>query len=366
MRIGILTASLGPSGGGVEAAAQGLASALRSRGDVDLTVYGSGDEPTHATDRVFKTFGPAQFGFQPKLQSTLENDGLDLLHTHGLWMYPSIAGRKWAGNRRPYVVSPHGMLEPWALRNSSWKKSLAARFYEDEHLRGAACLHALNRAEAEAIRSYGITNPVGIVPNGVALPVLKASSQSKSKICAFLGRLHPKKGLPGLLRAWATLPPHDWKLEIAGWDQHGHQQELQALARRLRIERSVNFAGPKFGQEKAQFLRQASAFILPSFSEGLPVAVLEAWSYGLPVLMTLGCNLPEGFAAGAALPLELEDLSRGLSALLNLSADELDAIGRRGRRLVEKQFSWTRVAEDMTAVYTWVLSGGPKPECVVQ
>ena len=63
---------------------------------------------------------------------------------------------------------------------------------------------------------------------------------------------------------------------------------------------SVVFLGPQFGAEKSECYRACDAFILPSLSEGLPMTVLEAWSYAKPVLMTAECNLPEGFAAGAA------------------------------------------------------------------
>jgi poly(glycerol-phosphate) alpha-glucosyltransferase len=260
------------------------------------------------------------------------------------------------------------MLDSWALRNSRWKKLLAGWLYEDRHLRGAACLHALNKSEAAAIRAYGLRNPICVIPNGVDLPAQQATVGGEEKLCVFLGRLHPKKGLSILLRAWAQAmwAAAGWRLVVAGWDQGGHEHELRQLAGSLGLDGRVEFVGPKFGVEKAALLRGASAFALPSLSEGLPVAVLEAWSYGLPVVMTPECNLPEGFAAEAAVRMraDVAGVVEALDRLFGMKDEELRAMGVLGRRLVEERFTWARVAMEMMGVYEWVLGRGRRPESV--
>jgi poly(glycerol-phosphate) alpha-glucosyltransferase len=270
------------------------------------------------------------------------------------------------------------MLDPWALRNSAWKKRLAAWAYENANLRGAACIHALCDSELQAIRTYGLRNPVAVVPNGVDLPRQQVSKPTRweadlpdgAKVLLYLGRLHPKKGLPNLLRAWRLSARErgssKWRLVIAGWDQGGHEAELRRLAEELCIAETVVFAGPQFGEDKAASFHRATAFVLPSFSEGLPVAVLEAWAHGLPVVMTPQCNLPEGLAAGAAVQVDPEpaSIAAGLWELFRMSDAEREAMGERGRRLVEERFSWPKIAQQMKAVYEWVLGGGPKPEWV--
>jgi poly(glycerol-phosphate) alpha-glucosyltransferase len=153
---------------------------------------------------------------------------------------------------------------------------------------------------------------------------------------------------------------------------------------------SVLFLGPAFGQEKDQLLRSASAFILPSFSEGLPMSVLEAWSYRLPVLMTEHCNIPEGFANNAALRIgtDTESIAEGMRHLFRFASatlqpchsgfafpsaatsgqgipsSDLRSLGLNGRALVERQFTWPQVAAQMKEVYEWVLGGGVVPDCV--
>jgi len=340
----------------------------------DIAVWGS------ALPRVFQRVGPTSFGYAPGMLRALRDSTYDLAHTHGLWMYPSLAVLRWSRyTERPYVVTPHGMLNPTALRISGWKKRVGAVLYENRHLCGAACLHALCEVEAVAFRQFGLKNPIAVIPNGVDLPpLLMRPGQPRwardvplnARVLLFLGRLHPIKGLPNLLKAWARQRPlttEPWVLVIAGWGQNDHRAELEQTVAALGIGKTVRFVGPQFGEEKSASLNRAEAFVVPSFSEGLPIAVLEAWAYRLPVLMTSQCNLSEGFKAGAAIEVapEVESLSNGLETLFDLNETALADIGARGRFLVESRFTWARVAQEMCSVYRWVLGQGERPNCVV-
>jgi glycosyltransferase involved in cell wall biosynthesis len=186
----------------------------------------------------------------------------------------------------------------------------------------------------------------------------------------FVGRIHPKKGLVPLIEAWGRTPAmatEGWRLVIAGWDDGGHEPALRARVEALGLRNSVAFVGPVVGTAKDGLFRRASAFILPSFSEGLPMAVLEAWSYGLPVLMTDECHLSVGFVAGAARRVEptAASIAEGLSGFAaRAGRGELASMGARGRALVEDRYSWARIGDDMAAVYDWLM-GGPKPACIV-
>lgn len=384
MRIGQLLTSLSHRNGGVSALARGLSRALSQRGAA-VEVFGVEDgHDVELTDwlplrpRLSRRAGPAALAHAPGQVAELLAARLDVLHTHGLWTSQSLRSLAWARNSgKPYLVSTHGMLDAWALRRTAVAKRLAGWIFEARHLRNAACLHALCAAETQAIRSRGYRGALCEIPPAVELPSAAtpepprwaASLESGSAVLLYLGRLHPKKGLAGLIAGWAEARRASpalcqrWILVVAGWDQLDHQGELAALARTRGVERSVRFVGPVFGAERAATYRAAQAFVLPSLSEGVPLTVLEAWSHGLPVLMTDACHLPEGFAEGAALRLGFGN-AEGLLAMLSVSDAERAAVGVRGRRLVERRFAWSAVATQFLAVYAWLAGGGPRPESV--
>jgi poly(glycerol-phosphate) alpha-glucosyltransferase len=318
--------------------------------------------------RFYPAFGPTQAS--PALRKMLAGSGADLIHLHGIWM-----DNQWAAMRHqkkigaPVVVSPRGMLDPWAVGNAAWKKKLVENLFARKALEQATCIHALCRSEVESIRAYGLENPVALIPNAVELPEigLRNTKAGDRKKLLFLGRIHPKKGLSELLKAWAKAQSQkpealsNWELLIAGWDDGGHEAGLRELA-----GDSVEFVGSKYGEEKERLLREVDAFVLPSFSEGLPMSVLEAWSFGLPVVMTDFCNLPEGFAAEAAIRVEpdTDSIFQGLEKLAAMPEGERADMGIRGRNLVEEKFTWPKVAKEMRQVYEWCLTGNNPPGCM--
>lgn len=331
--------------------------------------------------------GPRSFGYSRGLYDQVRSlsDRRSIVHSHGLWMHPGVIARKCAHKAGcPLVVSPHGMLDPWALKHSRWKKKLAGWFFENKNLRSAACLHALCESEARAIREFGLRNPICIIPNAMDLPAnndpgheftgpLQEIKKDGRKILLYLGRLHPKKGLINLIRAWAKVKSTEWVLAIAGWDQGGHEAELKSICQELDVPCtnsaspvSVCFLGPQFDGAKSACYSACDAFVLPSVSEGLPMVILEAWAYAKPVLMTPQCNLPEGFKAKAAIQIEpiIESITTGLQSLFRASAAERDELGRNGRNLVAERFNWPKCAAEMVHVYHWLLGSGSKPACV--
>lgn len=402
MKLAVVTDCLSRSAGGLFHSVRRLAQELGQNGAA-VCVFGVADSRT-AEDllhwrplatHVSPLRGPRSLGYAPGLVAAIKAERPSTIQIHGLWKYTSLAVlRAGAALGCPHVVHPHGMLDPWALRNSRWKKRLAAWAYERRHLEGAACLRALNAGEGEAFRAYGLRNPICVVPNAVDLPAEAASLENGEpgwacprehdtaedpfppgrKVLLYLGRIHPKKGLANLLDAWADVRksppagrnPADWVLAVAGWDQGGHESELRRRVADIGLGGSVIFLGPRFDEQKAACFRHCHAFVLPSFSEGLPMAVLEAWSYGKPVLMTPECNLPDGFAAGAAVRVQAsrKDIAEGLCTLLDMSDTDRCAMGAQGLALVKQRYTWPEAARQMREVYDWLLGGGPVPAYV--
>ncbi len=329
-----------------------------------------------------------RLGYAPALNKSLAAFGPAVVHTHGLWTYTSVVSMRWRNQTgRPEVIHPHGMLDPWALNHSGWKKRVALLAFERQHLKRASCIRALCQSELESIRGFDLKNPVCVIPNGVDLPAIGAQTAEprfSAKVLLYLGRLHVKKGLANLIVAWdrvrTTKAGASWSLAIAGWDQAGHEQELKDLATRLSIPwidsrssgfgknnpASIQFLGPRFGADKEDLYRSCDAFILPSLSEGLPMVILEAWAHGKPVLMTPMCNLPEGFSTRSAIKIQpdSEAIFQGLTTLSSLSPSELEEMGRAGLQLVKSKFTWSQVSTLLDAVNRWLVHGEHRPDFV--
>jgi glycosyltransferase involved in cell wall biosynthesis len=409
MKVAYLLTSISRKAGGLFGACRRLAQSSAEQGEI--TVLGTEDEFTGIDIKgwaplrpaIFRSIGPRTFGYAPGYAKCLVETAPDMAHVHGLWTFASLAGYRWhRQTNRPFMYTAHGMLEPWALRNSRWKKNIVRMLWEDTAHRSAACFHVTSEAEYRSLRHYGLSNPICIIPNGTDLPDLGQervppwnNCVKNKKVLFYLGRLHPKKNLTALLRAWARFQraevngrmSEQWVLAIAGWDQGGHERELKLLCTELGVgfadisaqraegetptERavpsaSVLFLGPRFGAEKDGCYRACDAFALSSLSEGLPMAVLEAWSYNKPVLMTAACNLPEGFTAGAAIEIgtTAEAIRDGLSRLFEMDDAGRIEMGALGRKLVSERFSWPQIGPQMRAVYEWIVGGGSAPDTV--
>ena len=389
MKVTFLTPSVSRAYGGIFEIERDLAIAMATRSNTQVNVVGLHDARTEQdmkrweplAPKVQRTVGPTAFGYSPDLLPALLSQPGDVLHLHGLWMYTSVASRLWhLETSRPYMVTVHGMLDRWAVTNSRWKKFIAWWLYEHKNLRDATCLQVNTHNEYQAVRESGIETPICIIPNGVSLPRQTTSHEapwkseipSTQNVLLFLGRIHPKKGIDELLDAWKLIKRSpgsseeaDWALAVVGWDDGGHETRLRQRVQREDI-RDVYFLGPMFGSQKAAAFSNATAFVLPSFSEGLPMAVLEAWSYRLPVLMTPDCNLDIGFEEGAARKINTEPRAMANTMVQFFSQDKEGQIemGRRGWELVSQQFSWERVARELHDVYRWMAGDAARPDTV--
>lgn len=385
LRVTFVAGSVSRRSGGVFGAMKGCAIALNRNG-VATSVLGLDDSFT-AKDLpewaplvplTVAPRGPPQLGYAPGVLEAINDTQPDIVHQHGIWQAFSRDIGLWRRRTgRTTIISPHGMLDPWALRNARWKKVIAGFLFEWDNLDNARCLHALNEAEAQAIRTFGLRAPVAVIPNGVDLPDASAQWEVRPRIngrktLIFIGRIHPKKGLAGLLRAFALLRniapavAKEWQLVIAGWDDGGHLSDLKTIVLEEDLGEVVRLAGPLYGQAKEEALRNADAFVLPSFSEGLPMAVLEAAAYRLPILMTEACNLPEFFVEGAAYRISTDPESLAYEIAEVLDSGDHATRALTAEAIVQRRFDWARIAAEFRAVYHWLERGGEVPSCIRQ
>lgn len=321
--------------------------------------------------------GLKQLGFSTDIHRIVRKENADIIHQQGIWMYYSYATlvEKRMNSRCKVIIEPHGMLDPWAVHNSGWKKKIVGRLFEYKNLQTADCIHALCQSEYESIRKFGLKNPVAIIPNGITLPSNPKFERIHEKnILLFVGRIHPKKGIKELILGLAIVKKRNpalfnsWEIHIAGWDQNGHINELKQIVENHNLTNEVKFVGPLYGEAKEKALCRANAFILPSFSEGLPMSVLEAWAYELPVVMTDFCNISKGFEHNCAVKINPtpNDICEKLITLFQMSEMELSEMGKHGKKLVSQSFTWEVVAKETIELYKYLLGESPKPSFVYE
>ena len=366
-RIGLLTASASRAGGGVFEAVAAQAAMIRGLGG-EAVIFALADEYSAADrDRLAPSpvqlhamTGPPQIGYAPGLVAGLLAADLDCLHLHGIWMYPSHAGARWARRTGlPYLISPHGMLDPWITARGRWKKALARAGYERASWRAARAFHGLTAGEAADIRRESGRGDTIVIPNA-GPAVAPPDTAPRPRHVVYIGRIHPKKNLLALVAAWrgAQLPVES-RLTIAGW---GEATDVAALRAAVGdTSGGIHFAGPIYGAAKQALLASARFTILPSLSEGLPMAVLDGWAAGAPAIMTKACNLPEGFAKGAALGCTADtgSIAEVLTRALQLDEPQWRAMAQAARGLAAGDFSAETVATCWAAAYNGLLEQVP-------
>ena len=428
-------------------------------------------------------------GWCPEFRRVLREEAAkaDVVHNHGLWMWPNAYAREAAvAAGKPLIISPRGMLEAWSLNRSKLRKAVAWRLFERKNLQAAAMFHATAASEARSIEeifshsrpqgtggaagdspkangpkaSHGLTRikgrispggcadrtggecsspgtpgsrdasssvdglrltnlklktttgvPVVVAPNGVDLPDLgrrpgrdlleeKFPALRDRRWVVFMSRLHPKKGIDVLLRAWRKQQnvEHEayglrhtekkqslsllvsWSvgsggdlspvsglrpsnsgcpvLVLAGSDLIGYRKDIERMVKDLGLEDSVVITGEVSGDVKDCLLANADVFVLPSYSENFGIVVAEAMAWGRPVIASTGTPWKEiaDIGAGWWVKPEEEALAVALAEALGKGREELDAMGAKGRALVERRYTWSAPARSLVEAYEAALS----------
>lgn len=379
MKILQTISGFGAHSGGTSTCTYDLISALHAeRGMVDLLtlsskdptdrLMGMGEEWIHALPNDAIT----PFGYSANMKRWMEEKmgEYDILHANGLWMYANhitcAMARKYG---KPYVITPHGMLYPAALRRSYWKKWPFLKLFFHKDIMYASCLHATCKQEMEHIREFGYRGPVAIIPNPMVLPAPPSAKRSPKakKAFGFLGRLHPRKKVENLFYGVELLKERQQECElwIMGSGLPEYEAFLNAEVERLGL-RNVRFLGFVSGQEKYEKLAQLSTLFVPSDFENFGMIVTEALSVGTPVMASLGTPWEElnNQHCGWWCDRTPENIAQVMQQVLDMSALELDAMGERGKAMAKANFVAEEVACKVMQLYSWLLDGGQAPAFV--
>lgn len=295
---------------------------------------------------------------------------IDIFHLHGLWQEHFLLGSALGGlSSKPVIVSPHGMLDGWALSQKQLKKRLFTLLIQRPLLNRASCIRALTIAEAADIRKYGINVPIAVVPNGVTAPVRYNTEEifdlhpvlRGKPLAVYLGRIHKKKGIDLLCDAWKTVAERqsDAHLVIAGPTDGEASERLVSFIGRGGLKERITLTGTLRGDAKWSLLANSTVFVLPSYSEGLSVAVLESLAVGTPVVISRPCNLPEveRNACGWVIELDSGCLANALIGAFEMRSPETASMRCRAAEFAAAHYSWNHVVQKMQEIYDWVLKG---------
>ena len=297
------------------------------------------------------------------LLQAIGHGNFEVVHIHALWTPILHKVSAWAKrNNLPVVWSPHGMLAPWAMRHKWWKKCLPWYLYQRGDLRWARLLHATSGQEKRWIADRGFEQPVMIVPLGTTMPPILPAAEKSFKTLLFVGRIYPVKALDRLVEAFARVPEtvrQGWCLRLLGPDQAGHQKTLELLVRSLDLAGSVEFSGPKFGEELGREYDACDCLALVSHTENFGATVVDAMAHGKPVITSDKTPWREVVdrKCGWCVCNEPDMLSMALGEMMSLSDDERRQMGANGRRLVEEKYTWAAVVKEMLKGYEFVVSG---------
>jgi glycosyltransferase involved in cell wall biosynthesis len=318
-----------------------------------------------------------RFNYSPALARWLDKnvETFDLVHVHAVFSHPCVAtARACRKHRVPYVVRPLGSLDPWSMRQKGLRKRLMWQMAAGSMLRGAAFVHYTtgeekNLAENSLALEHGVVVPLGVnleaIQDRSAGGVFRDTHSSlgdKPYVLA-LSRIHPKKNYELLIEAFVSLARRpelqNWRLIIAGDGDEDYKSSLRALSERLGGGDKVIFAGWLEGALKASALQDASIFALPSLQENFGIAAAESLACGVPVVVSERVNLAPEIArarAGWVASIELDDFSRALAEAMR-DDDERRRRGAAGKLYVEQHLSWAKAAEELSNLYSLILSG---------
>ncbi|WP_339838896.1 glycosyltransferase [uncultured Flavobacterium sp.] len=282
-------------------------------------------------------------------------DFQSILHLHGVFMHAHFTGSKVAiKNNLPYVVSPHGMLEPWHLNDKKIKKSIYLKLFLNKIIKNSNVLHAITPFEKDNL--YKLTNHKNIVeiPNLIHYTNLPKTTNTADEedYFMFLGRIHPKKGLDILLESFSRIDNKKITLKIVG-SENEYSNELKIKCEKLNISKRVMFLGGVFGDEKYNLLSNAKAFVAPSYSEAIGMVNLEAAACNTPVITSFytGINPEWNTNGGIMINPNVVELTKALNDASSWSNEEQNNRGIMLSEYVKENYSWEKKGDLWTELY---------------
>ncbi len=306
--------------------------------------------------------------YVPILKSWLMNNvsKYKVIHIHSVFNYTSYVAMTCARRKRvPYVLRTLGHLNEYDLRKKGFLKKFWLNFVDINNLNLVSAFQSTSNSETNEIKKLFPFAKVEAIPHGIRLPVLSFKAEVKDIKLLFISRLHKKKNIPAILEAIsrAVKGGISINLKIAGEPNPGDEEYknyLIKIVQDLNIQNHVEFCGFLSGQAKEDSFRWADVFVLPSFDENFGVAVMEALSYSVPVIISPQVALSKevrefggGWITDEKNPQSADSVLEILERIhqnKNLILEE-----SKKARLVAERFSWENNSRALISLYKSIL-----------
>lgn len=360
--------------GGVPEAVRQLSNRL-ANGGLNVGILYAKGSPFEFTDFVKLTKSqPSKFGASWSWNSKLESDitsfvrsaGLNssILHIHGVWSAPQYFAAKIAKNERcPFLISAHGMLEPWLWNNQGIIKYIKKKLYWHQFaysvFRNAKAIHAITPIERSTLSKIFPNQLIEVIPNAIDIDhKFEMFNKYRKKSLLFIGRVDSTKGVDILLHAFAQSKiDQKWTLDIVGpiWSSKYHTF-LKKIVKQNKMETRVTFHGALFNDEKFKLLDNAWALIAPSHSEVMGLVNLEAASRYLPTITTYQTGLHDWQEGGGVLTFpNINSISQAIEKVCSWGDSERNERAVASRELVKRRYSWEVTLPMWTDLYSRLL-----------
>lgn len=298
------------------------------------------------------------FKFLYKLYSNLKRDDPNIIHIHGAWSLITFLSCFYGYLCNiPYVIHPHGMLSKWSFNHKYIKKNIAYFLYQRWCLKNSKLIFLTSPSEYKDLCKLELNLNCIVLEQGLVFSsptnITKLSLDPlRIRNILFLSRLHPVKGIYELLEVWKVLNPSNWVLKIVGPNEGDTLDKILAYIKNNNLDNSVKVLGPADSILKSEFFKCADLFVLPSHSENFGIVILEALSFGVPVITTK--NTPwealEDNSCGWWVDMNINSLHLALKNAISLSDTEREAMGRRGFEL-SRNFKGGLAIEKISSEY---------------
>jgi len=291
--------------------------------------------------------------------------GYDTVLIHGLWTFPtSFAASFCRKHKIPYIIFTHAMMSEWSLSQRRLNKEIYFRIIEKNNLNNADAICVMDKTESLSVEKHGITTKKFCFENALnkeeiilAKKTRKLSKKPSDKTnILYLSRIHSKKGLDILIKAIVELSKKklDINLTVAGKSQNSeYLRRIRFLIKKNSIERYVNFCDGVYGEKKKSLFINADIFVLPSADDSKPLAILEAMSYGLPIVTTPGCKMPEiDGKMGYVVERNSLEIAQAINELIK-NKDKANKMGERGYEYILDYFTWEKRINELMKILNY-------------